>query len=130
MVEGKLHVKARALTESSYVMLGIQDLDVGILLDIACRNLALAAAVNNDGLRTVGIELCGDALDVKNDFRDILFDSGNGRDFVKHTVYLYTRDRNAGKRAEQHSSQRISESSTVASFERFDYKGAGSSVFA
>ncbi len=52
--------------------------------------------------------------------RDVFLDTGYGGDLVENAVDLDVRYRNAGKRAEQHSAQRIAEGYAVASLKRLD----------
>ena len=64
-------------------------------------------------------KLCGKALYVENDFGHVLFNAGNRGDLVKNAVDLDADYGNAGKRADQDSSQGVTKGSTKASLEGF-----------
>ena len=81
------------------MMILVENLNIRITLDIAGLDLALLRRFENDGLGSIGMQLGGDAFDIKNDLRNIFFNVGDYRDFMKHAVNLDAGCRNARKRA-------------------------------
>lgn len=67
-------------------MIGVEYFNVRIGFYVACRNSAFATRFYIDSLRTVAVYLEDNALKIKNNLRDILFNTGNGRKFVKYAV--------------------------------------------
>ena len=66
--------------------------------------------------------LDGKALDVHDDLRHVLLDSGNGTEFMQHTLNLdlaYRCSRQGGK---HNSSQGVAKRDAIASFQRLNHK--------
>ena len=55
-----------------------QNLDLRIRADISSGDLTFTLGVNIDGLGAVAVQLGRQTLDCKDDFRDILLDTGDG----------------------------------------------------
>ena len=106
----------------------VEDLDLRIALDAAGRNLAFALRVDPHSLRLIAIQLCGQPLDVEDDFRHILLDARDCREFVLNTVNLDRNDCNARKRRKQHTAQTVAKRGTESPVQRFRYKFAVTAV--
>ena len=81
------------------MQIGIQDLNIRVLLDVACGNVTRTGNINDDRLRCIGVKLCGDALNVKNDLSYVLLNTGNGRKLMQNAVYLDARNCNSAAMA-------------------------------
>ena len=130
LVERQLHAETDVVFHGCDVEIGVQDLDVGVLLDVTGCDVARAGSLDQDLLRTVGMQFGGNSLHVQHDFGNVLLDAGNGRHFVKNAVDLDARDSDAGQRAQKHPAQRVAEGNSVASFQGLDDKLSVSSVIA
>ena len=129
-IECKLHVESFILADCRDVVFWIENYNIGVLLDISGSNLLLAYDVNKHGLRSLAVEFRDNALDVKNDFRNVLGNTRNCRKLMKNTVDLNIRYRITGKRTQKNPAKRVAESLTEASLKRLNYKCSARAVFA
>ena len=118
-VEGQLHVEAIVLTNGADMMLGVEHFQIGICLDIASLDLSGTNDVDHDGLGTLGVQLCNDTLNIQNNFSNIFHNTGDGRKLMKNAVDLDAGNSNTRQRAQQNSSQGITQRRTESSFQRF-----------
>ena len=130
MIESQLHIEANIVTDSGDMVIRIQDLNVCILLDIGSSDIAGSGGIDYNRLGAVGMELCGDALHIQHDFRNIFLDAGNGGDFMQDAVDLDAGHSHAGERAQQHTAQRVAQCDSVSSFQGLDDELTVSSIFA
>ena len=112
-------------------MLRIHDFDVGIHLDIGRRHDALSLKLNVSDLRLVGVTVVLDCqpFQVRNDFRHILLDAGDGTELVKHAVNLHLADCYARQGRQHDSAQGIAQSGAIAPLQGFYYKSAVFFIF-
>ena len=74
----------------------IENLNIRVALDIARSHFAGTGNVDHDGLRDrISVKLGSNALYVKNDLADVLFNTGYGGDLVENSVNSDVRYRNA-----------------------------------
>ena len=102
--------------------IGIQNLNICILLDASGGYFALTGRLNANRFGGIGIELCGNALDVQNDFGDIFLHPVNRRELVHYAVNFNAGYSNAGQAGKQHTPQAVAQSCTEASLQRLYHK--------
>ena len=68
---------------------GVEDLDLCILLDAAGSNLPFTVRLNANGLGAIGKELCTDALEVQDNLGDILLNALHSGELMHYAVNLY-----------------------------------------
>ena len=66
-------------------MLWVQDLYLAVGFDVTGGDFTLACRFDIDGLRTVAMQACNDALHIQHDLRDVFLDTGDRRKLVLHT---------------------------------------------
>ena len=120
VADGQFHSQRCACAQSSDVQIGVENFNFCICLDIACGNFAFTCSFNVHGLGTCTVQLCDDALYVQNDFSHIFLYTGDGAEFVLYAGNLNAGNSSAGERREQYSSQRVTQSGTVATFQGFN----------
>ena len=76
MFESNLHEEGRTRFNGCYVVIGIENFNIRIDLNVTCGNLA-ATNINYTSLGLLTIEFCYDTLNVENDFGYILSDARN-----------------------------------------------------
>ena len=90
---GKFHEQTCILTAAQVGNNGIliYDLDLGTELDVRCSHNALALSLNvsDDRIREIAVGTNSQTLDVQNDLRYILFNTGDGTEFMLHAIDLY-----------------------------------------
>ena len=102
----------------------LEDLDVGVALDVARAHLAGLVHPQVQRLRVVDVQLQRDLLQVEDDVGRILDDAGDRRELVEHTVDLHRGDGRAFNRGEQHAPQRVADGGAEAALERLRVKPA------
>ena len=80
------------------MLLGVEDLDLGVGLYVAGSDLALAVHLNIHCLGLVAVETRDDVLNIQNYLGHVLLDAGDDGKFVLHTGYLDGSDRGSGER--------------------------------
>ena len=88
----------RVLVERCDVHIGVDDFNFIINLDIRRGQFARAHFVHDYRLRAVAVHFNSQALQVQDDFGDILFHAGNGGKFMLHTFDVNSRRRRSGQR--------------------------------
>ena len=83
LIEGQLHDELAALAEGCNVPLRVQDLNIIALFDVVCSDLTGADCFNTHCLRTIGVQLCSDTLQVQDNLSAFVttslnFSSENG----------------------------------------------------
>ena len=127
-VKDKLHVEALTAGQGSDVVIGIQDLDVGILLDVTCGDIMVAGHVDDHSLGAGAMQLSRNALDVEHNLGHVLHDTGNGGKLVQDAVDLDAGHCHAGQGGQQDTTEGVTEGNTVAPFQRLYDKGTGGTV--
>ena len=120
MAQRDFHVEGSIGTQRANVLVGIEDLDLAVCLNIAGRDFALAGCVNEDSLCALAMQSCDDLLYIQNDLRYVFLDAGNRRELVLHTRDLDRGRGCAGQGGKKNPAQRVAEGGAVASFQRFD----------
>ena len=89
------------------VQAGVVHLDAGGRGDVGCRDLAgtLLAHVHHD--RLVVVRRHDEVLDVEDQLRDVLSNTGNGGELVQHAVDADARHRCAGDGRQQGATKRV-----------------------
>ena len=67
------------------VQFGVEDLNLGVCLDVTGGDFTLACRFDIDGLRSVAMQACNDTLHIQHDLRDVFLDTGDRRKLVLHT---------------------------------------------
>ena len=107
---------------------GVEDLNLGVGLDIAGCNLALALCFDVDGLGRFAVHFSSESLDVEDQLSNVLFNAGNGGKLVLNAVDLHGSSSDAGQGGEQNSSQAVTERIAIAALKGFENKHSISSV--
>ena len=102
------------------MLIGIEDLDLAVRLDIAGCDFALAGCVNEDGLCALAMQSRDDLLYIQNDLRHVFLDAGNRGELVLHTRDLDRGRGCAGQGGKKNPAQRVAEGGAVTSFQRLD----------
>ena len=97
---------------------GIQEIYLGVSLDIARSDFTFTGRFNVNSLRTVSIQLCSQTLDAQDDLSDILLYTRDRGQLVVYAVNLYRIDCNTGQGGEQNSSEAVAERNAVATLQR------------
>ena len=84
VVERDLHGERAVRTEAGDVQFGVEDLNLGVCLDVTGGDFTLACRFDIDGLRAVAMQACNDALHIQHDLRDVFLDAGDRRKLVLH----------------------------------------------
>ena len=120
MPNGQLHGKRAVRTQRGDVMLGIEDLNLRIRLDVAGGDFALAGGFDIDGLGSVAVKTGDDALHVENDLGHILGHAGDGGKLMLDAGDLDLRDRRSGQGGEENTPQGVAQGRAIAALQRFD----------
>ena len=88
MIEGKLHGERTVRSKGGYGLLGIEDLDFSICLDVAGGDNAFADGFDIDSLGLLAVETGDDALHIKNDLGHVFLDAGDRGELMLHACDL------------------------------------------
>ena len=86
------------LRDGRDVRVGLEDLDIGIRLNIAGAHFTCLIDADDQRLGVVAVQLQRNLLQVEDDVGGIFHDAGNRRELVEHTVDLHCGDRGAFNR--------------------------------
>ena len=100
------------------VRVRLEDLDVGVGLDVARRALRRPCRRAGRASWCVDVQLERNLLQVEDDVGRVLDHAGNRRELVQHAVDLDRGDRRAFDRGEQHAAQRVADRGAEAALER------------
>ncbi len=95
----------------------VQDLHVGISLDVAGGDFALSGGLNVDRLILLAVELGNDALDVEDDLGHVLLDAGDGGKLMLDAGDLDRGHRGARQGGQQDPPQGVAQGGAVASLQ-------------
>ena len=118
MAQRDLHVEACVGAKRADVLLGVEDLNLAVGLDVAGGDFALARGVNIDGLGALAVELRNDLLHVQHDLRDVFLDAGDRGELVLHARDLDGGRGGAGQRGKKNSAQGVAERGAVSPLQR------------
>ena len=104
-----LHVQLAALGDGRDVRVRLEDLDVGVGLDVARLDLARLVDAQVQRLGGVDVHLQRNLLQVQDDVGRVLDDARDRRELVQHAVDLDRRDRRAFNRRQQHAPQGVAD---------------------
>ena len=108
------------------VGVGLEDLDVGIGLDVARLDLASLVDAQIERLGGVDVRLERHLLEVEDDVGRVLDHTGNRRELVQHAVDLDGGNGRALDRGQQHAPHGVADGGAEAPFERLSVKTAKS----
>jgi hypothetical protein len=120
MIQDELHVQSAVGTEGCNRLLGIEDLHLGIGLDVTGGDQALAGSLDVNGLGTVAVKAGDDALDVQDDLRHVFLHAGDGGKLMLHTGNLDAGAGRTGERGEEYPAKRVSKRSAIAALQRLN----------
>jgi hypothetical protein len=115
--QGQLHGQSGVGAQGGNMQIRIQDLHIGVRLDIAGRHNALAGGLDMDGLGLLAVELGNDALDIEDDLGHVLLHTRNGGKLMLDTGDLDGGHRGAGQRGQQDSAQGVAQGGAVAALQ-------------
>ena len=127
-IEGELHDELAALAQGCDVPFRVQDLNVVALLDVIGGDLTGANCLNTHCLRTIGVQLCSDTLQVQDNFGNVFLDALNGGELVNHAVDLDAGHGDTGQRGKKHTTQAIAQCDAKATLQRFCHEFAVAAV--
>ena len=87
--------------------LRVQNFDVVALLDVVSGDLTGADCLNTHCLRTIGVQLCSNTLQVQDNFGNVFLDALNGGELVNHAINLDAGHGDTGQRGKKHTTQAI-----------------------
>ena len=121
LCQSDLHIKRGVLAQSADVQLRVQNLNLGIGLDIAGSDLTGANCVDMHGFDACAVQLRGYPLDVQDNLRHILGDTGDGGELVLHALNLHRSCSIARQTAQQNAAQGVAQSHAVTALQRLHY---------
>ena len=98
--------------------IGVHHLDVAGGGDHSRGHLGRPAGGELEALRPLALHAERDLLHVEDDIGDILADTREARELMKHVLDLDRRDGGALQRGQQHTAQRVAERQAEATLER------------
>ena len=128
LIEGQLHDELAALAQGCDVPLRVQDLNIIALLDVIGGDLTGANCLNTHCLRTVGVQLCSDTLQVQDNLGNVFLDALNGGELVNHAVDLDAGHGDTGQRGKKHTTQAVAQCDAKATLQRLCHELAVAAV--
>ena len=119
--QSQLHRQTGLRAQSGNVQVGIQDLHIGVRLDIAGSDLALAGGLDMDRLHALAVQLGDDALHVEDDLGHVLLDAGDGGKLMLYPGDLDRSHRSAGQGGQQDPPQRVAQSGAITPLQRLHH---------
>ena len=113
-----LHVQLAALGHRRDVRIRLEDLDVGVGLDVARLDFAGLVDAQVERLGGVDVHLQRNLLEVQDDVGRVLDHAGDRRELVEHAVDLHRGHRRALDRREQHAPHRVADRRAEPALER------------
>src|SRR5690606_7708249 len=115
------HVQRRVLGQVADHVLGVQDLDAVVGLDVAGGDDARALLGQAQGRALAGVHADGDVLQVQQDFQHVFLQALDRGVLVQHAVDLDLGDREARDRGQPDATQGVAQRVPVAALERLDH---------
>ena len=100
------------------MQIGVQDLHLGIRLDVPCLDLAGADGIDVDGLHSGAVQLGSDPLHIQHDLRHILGNPGDGGELMLYTLNLHGGRSIAGQAGQQDPTQGVAQRHAVTALQR------------
>ena len=122
VIEGQLHLELGIVHQGGDVLLGIEDLNVRVALDIAGSDLTGGGNIDGHGLLAFAVQLGDDALNIQDDLGHIFLHTGNGGKLMLDAIDLDGGGSGAGQRGKQNAAQRITEGSAVAALQGLNHE--------
>src|SRR5205807_275676 len=120
LLDGDVEGEAATRVQGGDVEIGVEDLDVGLLLDVASGYVGRAAGIQPKRHRLVGVDAQHQVFEVQDDVGDVFLDPGDGGELVEGVVEAQLGDGGAGDRRQQRAAQRVSEGVAEAGLEGAD----------
>ena len=111
------------------MLVGIENLDLTVGLNVARSHFALAGCLDVNGLGTVTVQAGNDALDVQHDLGDVFLDARDGGELMDNAVDLHAGNSNTGQTGQKDPSERIAQGVSEASLQRTCYEFTVGIVF-
>ena len=121
MAQGDLHAQCSAHVQRGDVQFRVEDLHLGIALDVAGGDFARAGGFDEDGLGSLAVQLRQQIFHVQNDLRHILLDTGDGGELMLDTGDLDAGGSRAGQAGQQDAAQRVAQGRSVTALQGFDH---------
>ena len=128
LIEGQLHDELAALAQGCDVPLRVQNFDVVALLDVVSGDLTGADCLNTHCLRTIGVQLCSNTLQVQDNFGNVFLDALNGGELVNHAINLDAGHGDTGQRGKKHTTQAVAQCDAKATLQRLCHELAVAAV--
>ena len=100
---------------------GVEHLHLSVRLDVAGRDLTLAAHLDIHRLHALGVQLGDDAFHVEDDLRHVFLYARDGGELMLDTGDLDGGDRGTGQRREQDAAQGVAQSRAIAALQGLDH---------
>src|SRR5665213_2986363 len=130
---GQLHLKFFLFVEGADVLVGIDQFNVLVQLNVAGGHDAFLAGRQQKHLLVARVRLELDLLQVQNDVGHVLDDAVNGGELVHRAVHFQRGDGRAFERRKQHAAERVADGVAVTGFKRvgdeFRVGGGGGGLF-
>ncbi len=118
------HVQLAALGHRRDVRVRLEDLDVGVGLDVAGAHFAGLVDADDQRLRVIAVQLQRNLLEVEDDVGRVFDHARNRRELVEHAVDLDRGDRRAFNRRQQDAPKRVADRRPESAFERLRVEAA------
>ncbi len=105
------------LVERANMLVGVDDLDDLVALDIGRGDGAFLVGRKQKGVRVATVGLEQYLFQVENDLRDILDHAGNGSELVSRAIDLHRGDGRSLEGTEQHATHGIADGMAVTGFQ-------------
>ena len=120
---GDVDGQAGRLVQRGDVQVGVEDLDVAGLADVAGGDVGRALHVEPQGDGLLAVAHQHEVLEVEDDVGDVLGDTGDGVELVERIIEAELRDGGAGDRRQEGAAQRVAERVAEAGLQRAHGKG-------
>ena len=100
------------------MVLGIEDLEAAVGLDVRARDFLRALELHDRAALVVGVTGEVELLEIQDDVGDVFSDARDRRELVEHALDLDRGDRGATDRRQQDPAQRVAERLAVTALQR------------
>ena len=119
-----LEAQAAAVGQRRDRGLGVEDLELRVVLEGVGGHAALRLDVERERPRSVVVQADREALEVEDDVRDVFDDARDGRELVLDALDLHRGDRGALDRREEDAPERVADRRAPAALERLRREAA------
>ena len=119
--QGQLHGQAGLRSQGGDVQVRIENLHIGVRLDVAGGDPALPGGLDVDGLGALAVQLGDNALHIQDNLGHVLLDAGDGGKLMLDPGYLDGGHCRARQRGQQNPPQGVAQGSAVTPLQRLHH---------